>query len=86
VLYAVTPHEALLGGAGGRLAFDNPAGFPAGATVELSALGTVGIPDGPPSGTLAVVGSGHVTGDGARVVIDTPIHFLSWFGLTAKGH
>jgi len=84
-LYAVTPHEALLDGDGGHLAFDNAAALPPSAAVELQALGTSTLPGGPPPGTLGVVGAGHVTADGTRIVIDTPVRSLTWFGLHAKG-
>lgn len=85
-LYAIAPYEALLDGAGARLAITNRLGLPAGAAVELLGLGSLLDATGPPPGALAAIGLAHVSPDGKRIEPDAPIHFLTWFALRKKGN
>ena len=68
-----------------RLSFDNAGRFAAGAAVDVLALGTYVYPDWVTPAAFEKVATAHVTGDGAKVVLDAGegLLHLTWVALRA---
>jgi hypothetical protein len=89
-LYAFEPFEASFEfpgtpptPTGVRFSFANAAGFPAGAAVDVLALGSYVYPDWIPPARFTRVAGAHVSSDGKSVEMDAggSVKYLTWIGL-----
>lgn len=91
-LWALTPFEAAIvdeqsgAPALARISAENTAGLPAGSAVEWLALGSYLFADWVKPASFAVVATGKVSADGARVEMDAGqgVRYLTWLGVRKK--
>jgi hypothetical protein len=84
VLYACSPFEVRFSQKA-RITFTNSAGLPAGAEVDVQAMGGL-LSSSPPAGNFTSVAVAHVSGDGKLIVMDPGegVLGLTWISLRKK--